>query len=109
MAAIHPSAGQSTWERPMDGTTVALFLIATFLGGFTTGLTGFASGLVASGVWLQIISPLQTAVLIAAYGMVNQAYGIWKVRNALAWRQVVPFIIGGLFGVPFGALLLPYI
>jgi uncharacterized protein len=93
----------------MDGTTVALFLIATFLGGFTTGLTGFASGLVASGVWLQIITPLQTAVLIAAYGMVNQAYGIWKVRNALAWRLVLPFIIGGLFGVPLGALLLPYI
>jgi len=93
----------------MDGTTVALFLIATFLGGFTTGLTGFASGLVASGVWLQIITPLQTAVLIAAYGMVNQAYGIWKVRNALRWRLVLPFIVGGFLGVPLGAFVLPYI
>src|SRR5262245_53695807 len=66
-------------ERPMDGRGVALFLIATFLGGFTTGLTGFAAGLVASGIWLHLITPMQTAVLIAAYGVVNQGYGIWKV------------------------------
>ena len=60
----------------MDSMSLSLFLFATFLGGFTSGLTGFAAGLVVSGIWLHIITPLQTAVLIAAYGMVNQVYGI---------------------------------
>lgn len=93
----------------MDGTILGLFLLATFLGGFTSGLTGFAAGLVVSGVWLQIFSPLQTAVLIAAYGVVNQVYGIWKVRNSLQWRRILPFVIGGAIGVPLGAYLVTYL
>ena len=92
----------------MDGRGAALFLIATFLGGFTTGLTGFAAGLVASGIWLHLITPMQTAVLIAAYGVVNQGYGIWKVRHSLQWRRVLPFVIGGAVGVPLGAYLVTY-
>ncbi len=93
----------------MDGITLGLFLLATFLGGFTSGLTGFAAGLVVSGVWLQILTPLQTAVLIAAYGMVNQAYGIWKVRDGLQWRRILPFVIGGAVGVPLGAYLVTFL
>ena len=92
----------------MDGITIALFLLSTFFGGLTTGIAGFAAGLVVSGVWLHIITPLQTAVLIAAYGVVNQAYGIWKVRHALQWRRLLPFVIGGAVGVPLGAYLLTY-
>lgn len=93
----------------MDGTVVGLFLFATFLGGFTSGLTGFAAGLVVSGVWLQILTPLQTAVLIAAYGVVNQAYGIWKVRRALQWPRILPFVVGGAVGVPLGAYLVTFL
>ncbi len=93
----------------MDGTIIALFLVATFLGGFTSGLTGFAAGLVVSGIWLHIITPLQTAVLIAAYGIVNQSYGIWKVRHALQWRLILPYVVGGAVGVPLGAYLVTYI
>lgn len=88
----------------MDALSWALFLTATFLGGFTSGLTGFAAGLVVSGIWLHVITPLQTAVLIAAYGMVNQAYGIWKVRHSLQWRRILPFVIGGAVGVPLAPI-----
>jgi len=90
----------------MDGLALGLYVAATFLGGFTSGLTGFAAGLVVSGVWLHVITPLQTAVLIAAYGVVNQSYGIWKVRHALRWRRVLPFVLGGAVGVPLGASVL---
>lgn len=93
----------------MNGTIIGLFLIATFLGGFTSGLTGFAAGLVVSGLWLHILTPLQTAVLIAAYGIVNQSFGIWKLRHALQWRRICPFIVGGAVGVPLGAYLVTYL
>jgi uncharacterized protein len=93
----------------MDKIALGLYVAATFFGGFTSGLTGFAAGLVVSGVWLHVITPLQTAVLIAAYGVVNQAYGIWKVRHALRWRRILPFLAGGALGVPLGAYLLTYI
>lgn len=93
----------------MDAWSLALFLTATFLGGFTSGLTGFAAGLVVSGIWLHIMTPVQTAVLIAAYGIVNQGYGIWKVRKSLQWRRILPFVIGGAVGVPLGAYLVTYL
>jgi uncharacterized membrane protein YfcA len=90
----------------MDGLFLALFLLATFIGGLTTGVAGFAMGLVVSGIWLHILTPIQTAVLIAGYGLETQSYGIWKLRHALSWRKVTPFIVGGAIGVPIGTLLL---
>jgi uncharacterized membrane protein YfcA len=41
--------------------------------------------------------------------MVNQAYGIWKVRHALQWRRILPFVIGGAVGVPLGAYLVTFL
>ena len=93
----------------MIGTNLALYLLAVFLGGMTNGLAGFALGLVVSGIALHIISPIQTAVLIAGYGLVAQAYGIWRLKDALEWRKAMPFVAGGAVGVPIGAFLITYI
>lgn len=96
----------------MDGLSLeslGLFLVAAFVGGLTSGVAGFAMGLVVSGVWLHIITPVQTATLIVGYGLLTQSYGIWKLRHALDWRLVAPYIIGGAFGVPLGTMLLTYI
>jgi uncharacterized membrane protein YfcA len=92
----------------MDGTVLGLYLLATFVGGVVTGLAGFAMGLVVSGVWLHILTPIQTAILIVGYALLVQSYGIWKLRHALNWRKVAPFIVGGAIGVPIGAMLLAY-
>jgi hypothetical protein len=96
----------------MDGLSLealVLFLVAAFIGGLTSGLAGFAMGLVVSGVWLHIITPVQTATLIVGYGLLTQGYGIWKLRHALDWRKVAPYIVGGVFGVPLGTMLLTYV
>ncbi|HYS87799.1 MAG TPA: sulfite exporter TauE/SafE family protein [Bradyrhizobium sp.] len=93
----------------MDGTVLGFFLLATFIGGLTSGLAGFAMGLVVSGIWLHIITPIQTATLIVGYGLLTQSYAIWKLRHALSWRNVAPFIVGGAIGVPIGTMLLTYI
>jgi uncharacterized membrane protein YfcA len=90
----------------MDGLNLALFLAATFFGGLTSGLSGFAFGLVVSGVWLHIMSPTQSALLIVLSGIVTQGAGIWRVRHAISWRAVLPYIIGGALGIPAGTALL---
>src|SRR5712691_4465504 len=92
----------------MDGVALGLFLLATFIGGVTSGLAGFAMGLVVSGIWLHVITPVQTATLIVGYGLLTQGYAIWKLRHALTWRNVAPFIIAGAIGVPIGTALLTY-
>jgi len=90
----------------MDGITLALFLMAAFAGGLVSGVSGFAMGLVVSGVWLHIIAPDQNALLIVLCGLVTQGAGIWRVRHAIKWRAILPFIIGGAIGVPLGTALL---
>jgi uncharacterized membrane protein YfcA len=93
----------------MDGMVLGFFLLAAFLGAVTTGVAGFAMGLVVSGIWLHILTPVQTVTLMVSYSVLLQGYGVWKLRHALSWRKVAPFIIGGAIGVPIGALLLAYI
>ena len=93
----------------MDGIALGLYLSASFVGGVTTGLAGFAMELVVSGVWLHILTPIQTASLIMGYALLVQGYGIWKLRHAFDWRQITPFIIGGAIGVPIGTYSLTYI
>jgi uncharacterized membrane protein YfcA len=93
----------------MDGIALGLFLFAAFAGGFASGLAGFAMGFVVSGIWLHIITPIQTTALIAGYGLLTQGYGVWKLRHALTWKRLAPFIIGGTVGVPVGTILLTYL
>jgi uncharacterized membrane protein YfcA len=93
----------------MDVVALSLFLVAAFFGGLTSGLSGFAMGLVVSGVWLHLITPGQNALLIVLCGLVTQGSGIWRVRHAINWRAVTPFILGGLIGVPAGTAMLTFV
>src|SRR6202011_4682377 len=92
----------------MDGFPLELpiFLFATFAGALVAGLSGFAFGLVATSVWLYILTPLQTATLIIAFGLVVQGYSVWTLRRALAWNKIMPLAIGAAFGVPIGVVIL---
>jgi uncharacterized membrane protein YfcA len=93
----------------MDGfLDISLFLGATFAAALVAGLAGFAFGLVAAAVWLHILSPLQTATLIIAFGLVVQGYAVWRLRAALQWRRLLPFVAGAAIGVPLGVAILRY-
>jgi uncharacterized protein len=95
-------------ERRVDGTLLTFFALATFLGGFVSGFSGFAMGIVVSGIWLHIITPIQTAALIAGYGLLTQGYGTLKLRHALNWRNIWALVLGTAIGIPIGVRLLTY-
>jgi uncharacterized membrane protein YfcA len=97
-------------ERAMDGMPfeIPLFLLATFAGAFVAGLSGFAFGLVAASLWLYILTPLQSATLIVAFGLLVQGYSVWTLRKALDWRRLWPFVAGAAIGVPAGVTLLTW-
>ena len=94
----------------MDGFALDfwLFLLATFAGALVAGLSGFAFGLVAASVWLYILTPLQTATLIVAFGLIVQGYAVWKLGHALNWRRLWPFMAGAALGVPVGVAILTW-
>ena len=99
-----------SWGEHMDGFPfeLPLFLVATFAGAVVAGLSGFAFGLVAASLWLYILTPLQSATLIIAFGLIVQGYSVWKLRKALDWRKLWPFVLGAAFGVPAGVALLTW-
>src|SRR5947208_12951921 len=110
--ATRPTSSAATRKRgrrrSMDATilTVALYLTATLAAALVTGVAGFAFGLVAAGVWLHILTPMQTATLIIAFGLVVQGISVWKLRHALRWSRRWPFLLGAAFGVPLGVAIL---
>jgi uncharacterized membrane protein YfcA len=94
----------------MDGLPLELpiFLIATFAGAVVAGLSGFAFGLVAASIWLYILTPVQSATLIIAFGLIVQGYSVWKLRRALDWKKLWPFMTGAAIGVPVGVVVLTW-
>src|SRR5436190_24183492 len=92
----------------MDGSPfeLSIFLVATFAGALVAGLSGFAFGLVAASIWLYILTPLQTATLIVAFGLIVQGYSVWKLRHALDWHKLWPCVTGAASGVPAGVAVL---
>jgi len=98
------------WSGHMDGflPDLTVFLIATFGGGLIAGLSGFAFGLIAASVWLYILNPLHTATLIIAFGLIVQGYSVWKLRHALDWGRLWPFLFGAAIGVPVGVTILTW-
>jgi uncharacterized membrane protein YfcA len=93
----------------MDGLVFTLFALAALAGGFVSGFSGFAMGLVVSGVWLHIITPMQTATLIAGYGLLTQGYGIFKLRHTIDLRKAWPLALGTVVGIPIGVSILAYL
>ena len=95
----------------MDGLPleIPIFLVATFAGALVAGLSGFAFGLVAASIWLYILTPLQTATLIIAFGLIVQGYSVWKLRRALDWKKLRPFLLGAALGVPVGVGILTWV
>jgi len=94
----------------IDGTllSLALFLIATFGAALVAGLAGFAFGIVAAAIWLHVITPVETASLIVGFGLIVQGVAVWKLRHALDWRKLWPFVAGSAFGVPLGVAILDW-
>jgi uncharacterized membrane protein YfcA len=93
----------------LDFFGILIFIAGGFAASVITALAGFAFGIVAAGPWLHALTPSQTAALIVAYGLLVQAYSVWKLRAAIKIRRLLPFLIGGAIGTPLGVLSLSWI
>jgi uncharacterized membrane protein YfcA len=88
------------------GITEILVLCGGFAGGYVSGLTGFGTGLSALPFWLNAVTPVLAAPLVVICSIVAQLQTLPAIWHAIDWRQVLPFVLGGLLGVPAGTLLL---
>ncbi len=88
------------------GINEILILVGAFAGGYVNGLTGFGTGLTALPFWLLAAHPIVTAPLVVICSLIAQLQTLPAIWPAINWRQVLPFVLGGLIGVPFGTTLL---
>src|SRR5262249_42084647 len=86
--------------------SLLVFLSGTLVAAFVVGLAGFAFGIVAAGIWLHALTPGAPTGLILAYAVLVQGYAVWKLRRALNFKRLLPFVAGSAVGIPAGILIL---
>ena len=86
-----------------------IVLAGAFVGGFVSGLTGFGTGISALPIWLYGLPPALASPLVVVCSLIGQVQTLPAIWHAIDFRRCLPFIAGGLVGVPVGAVLLPFI
>lgn len=81
---------------------VIALCVAVFLGGFISGVAGFAFSAVAGAILLHFYPPIFAVPLMMACALTAQLYSLFKLRSSMEWLQSAPLIIGGLMGIPLG-------
>jgi uncharacterized protein len=90
-------------------STLALIALGGFTGGIVNGLTGFGTAISAMPIWLQAVPPAVAAQLGASGGIAGQLLTFRAIWHAIDWRNLVPMLLAGLVGIPFGAACLTVI
>ena len=87
----------------------ALVVLGALASGFVNGLTGMGTGMTALPFWAHVLTPTLASPLVVACSIVGQLQTFPAIWHAIDFRRLLPFVAGGLLGVPFGVLLLPMI
>src|SRR5882762_10615218 len=77
--------------------------------GFVHGLSGTGYALVALGFWLQAISPVTAAPLVALCSVCAHVQALPAIWRGVRWSRLWPFLAAGLLGVPLGTALLEHV
>lgn len=90
----------------LDPSSLLIACLGALVAGFTTGFAGFGTGLVASGLWFHALPAFMVPPLVALSSVAAQIVSFASVRGAFAWSRAVPYLAGGLLGVPLGVATL---
>ena len=90
----------------LDTGLVFMIVAGAAAGGFVSGVSGFAFGMVSLSIWSWTMEPSMLAPMVVFGSLAAQLVSIGAVRHALHGRLLLPFLIGGALGVPIGVRLL---
>src|SRR5262249_4179121 len=86
---------------------VYIVALGAIVAGFVQGLSGFAFSLVAMSFWAWSVEPRLAAALAVFGGLSGQIIAAFSVRRGVDLKLLLPFLLGGLAGIPIGIFLLP--
>lgn len=87
--------------------TILIVIFGAALAGFVQGLSGFAFGLVSVSIWAWVVEPQMAAAMSVFGALVGQLLAAFTVRRGLNLPRLLPFVMGGLIGIPLGVIVLP--
>ncbi|MGV3682358.1 MAG: sulfite exporter TauE/SafE family protein [Acidovorax sp.] len=91
----------------MDWSVFVIVALGAAAAGFVQGLSGFGFGLTAMSLWAWTLEPRLAAVLVVAGSLTGQVLAAFSVRRGFDRLRLLPFVLGGLAGIPIGVALLP--
>lgn len=86
---------------------ILIIAVGAMVAGFVQGLSGFAFGLVAMSFWVWTIDPMVAAALVVFGSLLGQVLAVFSVRRGFKLGRLLPFVLGGLVGIPIGVFILP--
>lgn len=90
----------------LSAGTVALISLGAFIGAVSAGAAGFAFAMTASAIWLHVMDPVRSALLVVASGGLLHTILVFRMRANIDRVRLAPFLLGGVAGVPLGVALL---
>jgi len=92
----------------MEASAYAILLFGALAGGFVSGLAGFGTALMALGIWLYVLPPALAVPLVLICSVASQISTLPAMWRVIDFKLAMPFVIGGLAGMPVGALLVEH-
>jgi uncharacterized membrane protein YfcA len=91
----------------MAAHELIVLVAGALVAGFVQGLSGFGFSLVAMSFWAWVIDPRIAAVTAVFGALTGQVVAALTVRRGFHLARLLPFVAGGLVGIPLGLVLLP--
>lgn len=86
--------------EPFDVASPAILAFGVFSGAFVSGFAGFGLAAAAGAVLLHVYEPATAIPLMMVCSVLSQTASLVALRKAIDWRSSLPFVAGGLIGVP---------
>lgn len=87
-------------------TYLLIVLGGAAIAGFVQGLSGFAFSLASLSIWAWAVDPALAAPMAVFGSLVGQLVTLPIVGHHFNFKGMIPFVIGGIIGVPLGIFLL---
>jgi uncharacterized membrane protein YfcA len=106
LVAGHALLLQATGSFATEGSAAAL--LAVLLAATVASVAGFAFSAIGAALLLPLMSadPVQVVTVLLVSSIAIQSLSIWALRRSVDWLALVPFLAGGLVGLPVGVWLL---
>jgi uncharacterized protein len=90
----------------MQTTFIIYGIIVCFFSGLVTGITAFGFALVAIPLLMLFFDPKAAVPIVTINSTLTGMYLFFELRKRMQVKKIIPLIIGGIVGLPFGVYIL---